>query len=77
MRPEAIVPAEEGLPFTIRSIEQLGSQTLFIGELAGHRLRIMTGRRDGVVLGSDIKIAVPEAAIHLFDRESGERLTAG
>ncbi|EYR80238.1 MULTISPECIES: ABC transporter ATP-binding protein [unclassified Shinella] len=77
MRPEAIVPAGEGLPFTIRGIEQLGSQTLFIGELAGRRLRVMTGRRDDVALGSSMRIIVPEAAIHLFDRESGERLSTG
>ncbi|WP_430440932.1 ABC transporter ATP-binding protein [Shinella sp.] len=77
MRPEAIVPAAEGLPFTIRGIEQLGSQTLFIGELAGRRLRVMTGRRDDVALGSSMRIIVPEAAIHLFDRESGERLSTG
>ncbi len=77
MRPEAIVPAGEGLPFTVRGIEQLGSQTLFIGELAGRRLRVMTGRRDDVAPGSDMRIAVPEAAIHLFDRESGERLSTG
>lgn len=77
IRPEAAVLAEEGLPFAVRGIEQLGSQTLFIGELAGGRLRVMTGRRDGVVPGCIMRIAVPEAAIHLFDRESGERLTAG
>lgn len=77
MRPEAIAPAEEGLPFTIRGIEQLGSQTLFIGELAKRRLRVMTGRRDGVALGSSMRIAVPEAALHLFDSENGERLSNG
>jgi multiple sugar transport system ATP-binding protein len=37
----------------------------------------MTGRRDDVALGSSMRIIVPEAAIHLFDRESGERLSTG
>ncbi len=77
IRPEAIVPVEEGLAFTVRGIEQLGSQTLFIGELAGRRLRVMTGRRDDIAPGSHMAIAVPEAAIHLFDQDSGERIITG
>jgi multiple sugar transport system ATP-binding protein len=76
IRPEAIVPAEGGLPFAVTGIEQLGSQTLFIGEMAGQRLRVMTGRRDDVALGDKIAVAIPETAMHLFDRESGERLSA-
>lgn len=78
IRPEAIALAEGGLPFTVRGIEQLGSQTLFIGELAGQRIRLMTGRRDDLPLGSTVGITLPQAALHLFDRTSGERLdTAG
>ena len=76
IRPEAIAPAEGGLPFAVTGIEQLGSQTLFIGEMAGQRLRVMTGRRDDVALGDKIAVAIPETAMHLFDRESGERLSA-
>ena len=76
IRPEAIAPAEGGLPFAVTGIEQLGSQTLFIGEMAGQRLRVMTGRRDDIALGDKIAVAIPETAMHLFDRESGERLSA-
>jgi len=78
IRPEAIVPTdaatEASLPFAVHSIEQLGSQTLFVGELAGHRLRVMTGRRDGVTPGSCMHISMPHAALHFFDRDSGVRL---
>ena len=76
IRPEAIAPAEGGLPFAVTGIEQLGSQTLFIGEMAGQRLRVMTGRRDDIALGDKIAVAIPETAMHLFVRESGERLSA-
>jgi len=74
IRPEAVVPATDGLPFTVRSVEQLGSQTLFVGELAGQRLRVMTPRRDGVAPGSQMNIALPTDALHFFNRDSGARL---
>lgn len=64
----------EGLSYTVSGIEQLGSQTLFIGTTAGHRLRVMTGRRDDIGIGETIKIAIPGQSVHLFDRASGERL---
>ncbi len=78
VRPEALVPTPGGASLQVQGIEQLGSQTLFIGDLGGHRVRSMTGRRDDIAINETITVAAPEAAIHLFDRDSGERLaTAG
>ncbi|KAA0969461.1 sn-glycerol-3-phosphate ABC transporter ATP-binding protein UgpC [Aureimonas fodinaquatilis] len=77
IRPEGLAISESGQPLSVRAIEQLGSQTLLIGELAGQRMRLMTGRRDDIALGSTVPVALPEAALHLFDRTSGERLGAG
>ncbi|UOM35413.1 ABC transporter ATP-binding protein [Acuticoccus sp. I52.16.1] len=74
VRPEALTPGEEGAPLEVRGIEQLGSQTLFIGELGGHRVRSMTERRDDIALGDTILVSAKPAAIHLFDQSSGERL---
>lgn len=74
IRPEAIGERSEGPAFSVLGIEQLGSQTLFIGELGGHRMRMLTGRRDDIRIGGIIGIGVQEDAIHLFDRESGKRL---
>ncbi|RAH99300.1 glycerol-3-phosphate ABC transporter ATP-binding protein [Acuticoccus sediminis] len=74
IRPEALTPGGEGAPLRIRGIEQLGSQTLFIGELGGHRIRVMTDRRDDRSIGDTLTITARPAAIHLFDRTSGERI---
>ncbi len=74
IRPEAITISDEGPEFAVRGIEQLGSHTLFIGETAGHRLRVMTQRRDDIKVVESVHLALPAAAIHLFDRASGERL---
>jgi sn-glycerol 3-phosphate transport system ATP-binding protein/multiple sugar transport system ATP-binding protein len=73
IRPEALTPAKGGVPFEVQGIEQLGSQTLFIGMMGDHRIRAMTGRRDDIALGDTIELDVDPAAIHLFDRASGER----
>jgi len=73
IRPEALVPAADGLPFTVEGIEQLGSQTLLIGALGAHRVRAMMGRRDDIALGERIALAAPGSALHLFDPATGER----
>jgi len=74
IRPEALEPASEGLPFHVQGVEQLGSQTLFIGEVGGHRLRAMTGRRDNIAVGDSIALHAPLTSIQLFDLESGMRI---
>ncbi|MEI4263768.1 ABC transporter ATP-binding protein [Roseovarius sp. D0-M9] len=73
IRPEALSLTDGGVPFSVQGIEQLGSQTLFIGMMGDHRVRAMTGRRDDIFLGDTITLSVEPSAIHLFDRESGER----
>jgi ABC-type sugar transport system ATPase subunit len=77
IRPEALqlVPPgrAESLPLRIDGIEQLGSQTLYVGALGAHRVRVMTGRRDDIALGAQVAVAAPPAALHLFDRDSGAR----
>lgn len=74
IRPEALEPATEGLPFQVHGVEQLGSQTLFIGQVGDHRLRAMTGRRDNISVGDTISLMASSSSIQLFDRESGVRI---
>ncbi|WP_299664660.1 ABC transporter ATP-binding protein [uncultured Ruegeria sp.] len=74
IRPEALEPASEGLPFSIQGVEQLGSQTLFIGQVGNHRLRAMTGRQDNISVGDTISLKTSPSSIHLFENESGMRI---
>ena len=74
IRPEALEPSGDGAPFAIEGVEQLGSQTLFIGTLGPNRVRILTGRRDDLAAGETISIAAPPTAVHLFDPQTSERL---
>lgn len=73
IRPEALVPSAEGLPFAVEGIEQLGSQTLLIGSLGSHRVRAMMQRRNDIALGDRIALAAPISALHLFDPDTGEK----
>ena len=74
IRPEALRPSGDGAPFSVEGVEQLGSQTLFIGTLGGRRMRILTDRRDDLAVGESIFVKASAAMIHLFDPHTGERL---
>ena len=74
IRPEALAPSDEGAPFVIQGVEQLGSQTLFIGTLGPHRIRVLAGRRDDLAAGATIPVAAAPSAIHLFDPTTNQRM---
>ncbi len=74
IRPEALVPSHQGMPFVVQGVEQLGSQTLFIGLLGPHRVRVLASRINDVAPGEAIHVAVEPEAVHLFDNASGARL---
>ncbi|CEJ13739.1 sn-glycerol-3-phosphate import ATP-binding protein UgpC [bacterium YEK0313] len=79
IRPEHVAVGETpgAVGFDIRVAEQLGAQTLSIGEAAGVRLRVLTERSD--TLGADQRLAVglPAHRLHLFAKSTGQRLDAG
>ena len=77
IRPEALQPCGAGAPFSVEGVEQLGSQTLFIGTLGDQRMRILTARRDDLAVGERLFVTVPAAMIHLFDPHTGDRLARG
>ncbi|WP_067222963.1 ABC transporter ATP-binding protein [Stappia indica] len=74
LRPEAMYVAPQGLPFAVRAVEQLGSQTLLIGTIGEVSLRVMEGRRDDIRAGNTVAVSADPSAIHLFDRETEQRL---
>ncbi|MCO5130219.1 MAG: sn-glycerol-3-phosphate ABC transporter ATP-binding protein UgpC [Xanthobacteraceae bacterium] len=76
IRPEhlALTAEADGVAFTVRVIEQLGAQTLCIGEAGGERLRILIDRVDGWSPGQSIGVRFPAARLHLFAKSSGRRI---
>jgi ABC-type sugar transport system ATPase subunit len=64
----------DGVAFTVRVIEQLGAQTLCVGEAGGERLRILVDRVDSWSPGQSIGVRFPAAKLHLFAKSSGQRI---
>jgi ABC-type sugar transport system ATPase subunit len=76
IRPEhlALTTEADGVAFTVRVIEQLGAQTLCVGEAGGERLRILVDRVDSWSPGQNIGVRFPAAKLHLFAKSSGQRI---
>ncbi|WP_143699404.1 TOBE domain-containing protein, partial [Xanthomonas oryzae] len=76
IRPEHIALGEgpDALAFEVVVIEQLGAQTLTIGEVSGVRLRILTDRVDNWKFGQRIPVRLQAGRLHLFSKSTGQRL---
>lgn len=60
--------------FQVAVIEQLGAQTLCIGEVAGARLRVLMDRTDAVRNGTTLPIQFRPGRLHVFSKETGARI---
>ena len=76
IRPDhlALTTDVDGVAFTVRVIEQLGAQTLCVGEAGGERLRILVDRVDSWSPGQSIGVRFPATKLHLFAKSSGQRV---
>lgn len=76
IRPEHIALAEgDGvMQFTVRMVEQLGAQTLCVGEIAGQRLRVLTERFDDWAPGRALNVRLQPHRLHVFEKSTGRRL---
>jgi multiple sugar transport system ATP-binding protein len=76
IRPEHIALGEgpDSLTFEVGVIEQLGAQTLSIGEVSGVRLRILTDRVDNWKFGQRIPVRLQAGRLHLFSKATGQRI---
>jgi sn-glycerol 3-phosphate transport system ATP-binding protein len=74
IRPEHLTRSPDGLPMQIDLIEPLGSETVVIGRLAGGDLISvkLSGRPP---ISETMTISISPAHIHVFDADSGLRLT--
>jgi len=75
IRPEHLVIAE-GSPFemAVSLVEQIGAQTYLMGTIAGHRMRAVFDRLDGIRSGDRVPIAFPKERLHLFASAGGATL---
>ena len=76
IRPEHVAAqsAPDALPLRIGVVEQLGAQTLCVGDIGGACLRVLTERSDAVRPGETIPVRLRADRLHLFAKASGERI---
>jgi sn-glycerol 3-phosphate transport system ATP-binding protein len=74
IRPEDIrsAAAGEGIRVAVDYVEELGATRLVHGRVDGQPLTAVWAAGEGVP--DEVSIAIPEAAVHLFERETGQRL---
>jgi len=83
VRPEAwrLVSKEDGgLPVTVAVVEELGADGFVYGscdvEGTPHELTVRISARETVHKGDTIYVTTEPSSVHVFDTESGERLSA-
>jgi len=82
VRPEAwrvVTAAEGGLPVNIAVVEELGADGFVYGtsdvEGAPHDLIVRVSARQKIAKGDTIYVTTDPANVHVFDTETGERLS--
>ncbi len=73
LRPEHVRLKANGIPVTVVVTEPTGSETQVIVRLDESDLTLMFHERIDVRPGETLHIAIDEAAVHLFDKETGMR----
>jgi multiple sugar transport system ATP-binding protein len=73
-RPEHLVMEEGPLRVTISVVEPTGPETQVSGRLGDGIVRFITKDRPDLSPGDTVVLNVPEERLHLFHRESGQRL---
>jgi multiple sugar transport system ATP-binding protein len=71
-RPEHLLPADTGLPATVKVIEPTGADTQLLVGLAGQDLTVLLRERRDVRVGDTLLLA-PQRT-YLFDSETGDRI---
>jgi multiple sugar transport system ATP-binding protein len=74
LRPEHVRFDPNGIPATVVVTEPTGAETLVIARLGGSDLTLVFHERIHVNPGDTLRIAINEAAVHVFDKETGQRL---
>ena len=69
----AIGNGEGGIPARIRLVEALGSETVVHTDVAGQKVLVVAPGQHGLTPGSDIRLSLSSAPLHLFN-EGGQRL---
>ncbi|MCW2257512.1 sn-glycerol 3-phosphate transport system ATP-binding protein [Providencia alcalifaciens] len=77
IRPEHLVlnrQRAEGIPLTVETLEMLGADNLVHGRWANQKVVLRLGHQERPQPGTTLWVHLPEAHLHFFDNENGQRL---
>ncbi len=74
IRPENLIPAEDGLPGQVAVVEPTGSETHIVIRSGTRELVAVVRERKDFRPGQNIRLIAEPGTIHVFDRESGKRI---
>jgi multiple sugar transport system ATP-binding protein len=74
IRPEHLRLADAGIPATIRVVEPTGSEIHVVLEFDGREITALFRERHAFRSGDSVHLEADRDHLHLFDRETGERL---
>ncbi len=75
IRPEHIIVSDMGVPAEIVVVEPTGSETQVVAKLGGHEIVCLFRERVTAKPGESIHILPDPNLVHLFDNETGKRIT--
>ncbi|MEP6942332.1 MAG: ABC transporter ATP-binding protein [Betaproteobacteria bacterium] len=68
--------ADNGVASTVIGREYLGADTILRCRVGTEELLVRAERQSGAAIGDSVRLAWPASALHLFDRESGDSVSA-
>ena len=74
IRPEVLIPAEDGLKVTVAVIEPTGAETHLVTRSEEQEFTSVLRDRTDFSIGQQIYLSAPETSLHVFDAESTQRL---
>ena len=75
IRPEHITIDQNGLPATVKVVEPTGSETHLVAEICGQDVTAVIKERYAASPGETIGLAFDGQHLHLFEPETGRRIT--
>jgi multiple sugar transport system ATP-binding protein len=74
LRPEHVRFDADGIPAHVVVTEPTGAETMVIARLGGSEVTLMFHERIHASPGDTLRIAIDASAVHIFDKETGQRL---
>jgi multiple sugar transport system ATP-binding protein len=74
LRPEHLLPADDGLPGVISVVEPTGAETYVVARVAEREVTAVVRDRRALRPGEPIRLRPDPAMMHLFDKETGRRI---